>query len=56
MGSLTITFRRDGKTPLYYQLYQFIVEEIRSGHYREGEKMPSETSLVRSSENQPEYH
>ena len=45
MGSLTITFRRDGKTPLYYQLYQFIVEEIRSGHYREGEKMPSKRAL-----------
>lgn len=45
MAILTVTLHRDSPTPIYYQLYQFIVEEIRAGNFAEGEKMPSKRAL-----------
>lgn len=45
MAILTPNLNRHERTPLYYQLYQFIVGEIRAGSLREGEKMPSKRAL-----------
>lgn len=45
MAILTPNLDRHGSTPLYYQLYQFVVGEIRAGRLCEGEKMPSKRAL-----------
>lgn len=35
-----------GKIPLYEQIYRHVVEEIRSGRLKEGDKLPSKRALV----------
>lgn len=43
----TFTLQTDGgrKKPLYMQLYTYLVKEIRDGHLKEGEKLPSKREL-----------
>lgn len=45
MKEFAITPAWDGKTPLYQQLYRCIVEEIRAGRLKEGDKLPSRRAL-----------
>lgn len=45
MAVLTPHLNRQNAPPLYYQLYRFIVGEIRTGNLAEGEKMPSKRAL-----------
>ncbi len=45
MATLTPHLDRQSTAPLYYQLYGFIVREIRQGRLAEGEKMPSKRAL-----------
>lgn len=45
MGEFTFSLQRSGEAPLYEQLYRYVVEEIRSGRLREGEKLPSKRAL-----------
>lgn len=46
MNLFTITLDRDGKQPLYAQLYQYIVEEIMAGHLQSGERLPSKKAIA----------
>ena len=43
MTELTPSF--NGTTPLYDQLYRYIVDQIRTGALRAGEKLPSKRRL-----------
>ncbi|MEF9972336.1 MAG: PLP-dependent aminotransferase family protein [Clostridia bacterium] len=45
MTELTFTLDPHGKTPMYAQIAGYIVEEIRAGRLREGEKLPSKNGL-----------
>lgn len=40
-----IDLNKDNKLPLYYQLYEGIVNKIESGEYKENDKLPSERQL-----------
>lgn len=46
MNLFTIDFTRSGRTPLYEQLYDYIVTEIASGRLMRGERLPSKKSLA----------
>ncbi len=46
MTSFTIELDRSGKKPLYVQLYEHIAGELRAGHLREGERLPSKKALA----------
>ncbi len=37
---------QDKPIPKYYQIYEELVDEIRSGSFREGDRFPSDTELV----------
>lgn len=46
MQNLTLKRNPDsGKEPLYFQIYQAIIEEIRNGNLKTGEKLPSKKQL-----------
>lgn len=45
MFDFTVTLDRNGKKPIYEQLYSYIAEEIRSKGLKENERMPSKKSL-----------
>src|ERR671914_2399761 len=38
----------DSPVPFYYQLKQILVEEIETGHYESGDKLPSEHDLCQA--------
>lgn len=38
--------RRDSPVPLYYQVYQILLEDLRSGRYRPGDQIPPEPVLT----------
>ncbi len=45
MNLFTFSLDNTGKQPLYRQLYQFIVDEIKSGHLKDGDTLPSKRAL-----------
>ena len=45
MNALTMKLERSSRSPLYLQIYQNIVGEIRRGNLAEGEKLPSKREL-----------
>ena len=46
MQNLTLTLHPgSSREPLYVQIYQAVIEEIRNGHLRAGEKLPSKKQL-----------
>mgnify|MGYP001019040833 CR=1 FL=1 len=45
MADLTLTLDYRSQTPLYEQLCQFVIGEMRAGRLREGEKLPSKRAL-----------
>lgn len=45
MNLFTLSLDNTEKQPLYRQLYQFIVDEIKDGNLKEGEKLPSKRTL-----------
>ncbi len=45
MAGLTCQLEPDSGTPLYEQLYRFVVGEILAGRLREGERLPSKREL-----------
>ncbi len=45
MYNITLLLDPRAKTPMYEQLYRYFVEEIRSGHLRQGEKLPSKRAM-----------
>ena len=46
MNIFTIEFKLDSKEPLYKQLYDFIIQEIKTQNLKEGEKLPSKRALA----------
>ncbi|RCW48702.1 GntR family transcriptional regulator [Halanaerobium sp. MA284_MarDTE_T2] len=42
---MTEIIRRDNRLPLYYQLYDIIINKIEAGEYKEHDKLPSEREL-----------
>lgn len=44
---MTETFPRAGRSPLYAQVYDILVERIASGRWRPGEPLPNEFQLAR---------
>lgn len=47
MFDFTVTLDRNGKKPIYEQLYSYIAEEICAKGLKESEKMPSKKSLAK---------
>lgn len=45
MNDFTINFEYKGNTPIYKQLYDFLLSEINSGNLKENEKLPSRRAL-----------
>lgn len=45
MNIFTLEFKDTKKEPLYKQLYNFIINEIKSGNLKENEKLPSKRAL-----------
>lgn len=46
MESFALRMTKNGKTPLYRQLYRYIIGEITSGRLSAGEKLPSKRRLA----------
>ncbi len=46
MNELTIPLNADKRMPLYEQIYRYICREIKEGHMRAGEKLPSSRALA----------
>lgn len=46
MQEFTFTMDRSSKQPLYRQLYNYLVREIKSGNLQESEKLPGKKSLA----------
>lgn len=46
MNIFTIEFKTDTKETLYKQLYDFIIQEIKNGNLKDGEKLPSKKALA----------
>lgn len=46
MQEFTFTMDKTIRQPLYRQLYNYLVEEIKSGNLQEGEKLPGKKSLA----------
>src|SRR5574341_171039 len=47
MGSMDEVYRRRGGLPLYAQLAELLRDQIRSGKYRPGDRLPGEPVLTR---------
>ena len=45
MQELTVPLDSASRTPLYEQIYRFVVSEIRSGRIREGDRLPGKRTL-----------
>lgn len=45
MNDFTINFDKESNIPIYKQLYDYLLSEIRSGRLKENEKLPSRRSL-----------
>lgn len=45
MESITFKLQKEEKSPLYQQLYHYIISEMEAGRLREGEKLPSKRAL-----------
>ena len=46
MKEFAFTPEWDGRTPLYEQLYRYVIDEIRLGRLREEDKLPSKRALA----------
>lgn len=45
MENITFKLQKEAKSPLYQQLYHYIIAEMAAGRLREGEKLPSKRTL-----------
>ena len=45
MENITFKLQKEVKSPLYQQLYHYIIGEMAAGRLREGEKLPSKRAL-----------
>ncbi len=45
MNDFTIQFDNNSNIPLYRQLYDYLLKEIRAGNLKENEKLPSRRAL-----------
>ena len=45
MENITFKLQKEAKSPLYQQLYHYIIDEMAAGRLREGEKLPSKRAL-----------
>lgn len=48
MSEITLRLTKEAASPLFMQLYEYIKEEITSGHYPKNEKLPSKRHLAAS--------
>ena len=46
MQEFTFTIQKDSKQPLYRQLYNYLVKEIKNGNLKENEKLPGKKALA----------